>query len=48
VRQKGKEPVVPDLFHVDEPQLTVVKRNAIAPPKKAAKPGGPSFSAPRK
>lgn len=43
VRVKGKEPVVPDLFHCDEPQLVVMKRNAISKPKTKKDNGGPSF-----
>ena len=46
VREKGKVPIVPDLFHVDEPQCVVVKRNVVN--KKKEQPnGGPSFFAPR-
>jgi len=44
VRVKGKVPVVPDLFHCDEPQLVVMKRNAImAQPKSKKDNGGPSY-----
>lgn len=34
--------VMPDLFHVDEPQLVVVKKNAITPAKPKKRLGGPS------
>lgn len=39
---KNKAPEVPDLYHVDEPQLDVVKRSKVK--TRAEKvPGGPSF-----
>ena len=49
IREKGKEPVVPDLFHVDEPQLEVVKRGVVEIHNNSdpADPGGPSYFASR-
>lgn len=50
IRVAGKEPIVPELFNVDEPQLVVIKKNAIATSKKSKQkedPGGPSFFSPR-
>lgn len=48
IKAKDKEPIVPDLFHVDEPQLKITKKHAIdVQAKKADDNGGPSFFAPR-
>ena len=46
---KDSAPEVPELFHVDEPQLNIVKRGKIARPnqkKGGGPPGGPSFFGP--
>lgn len=46
VREKGKEPKVPDLYHVDEPQLAIVKRKVVKCQENGATaPGGPSYFA---
>ena len=47
LRKKGEIPVVPDLFHVDEPQLVVVRRNVIKQKSEGKDNGGPSFFGPR-
>ena len=41
--EKNKAAVVPDIFHVDEPQLNVVKRGVIKRQTEDANTGGPSF-----
>lgn len=41
IKEKGKESIVPELFHVDEPQLDLVKRSTLKKTT-AKKPGGPS------
>ena len=42
IRKAGEAPTVPELFHVDEPQLIIMKRQVVQ--KKAEAPnGGPSF-----
>jgi hypothetical protein len=38
--EKGKAPIVPELYHVDEPQLDLVK---ILPKKKKTTTGGASY-----
>lgn len=44
IRVKGKEAVVPEHYHVDEPQLEVLKRAKIKRQTKKDDPtGGPSF-----
>ncbi|KKN39823.1 hypothetical protein LCGC14_0739350 [marine sediment metagenome] len=49
IREKGKEPIVPELFHVDEPQLVIMKVGAIkVQTRKAKSNGGPSYFGPRK
>ncbi len=42
IREKNKAPIVPELFHVDEPQLDIVKRGKIKP-QGEKETGGPSF-----
>lgn len=44
---EGKEAIVPDLFHVDEPQLEIMKKNVIDVKARKNDNGGPSFFAPR-
>jgi len=46
VKEKGKAPIVPALFHVDEPQLVLVKKSTLK--KNTTKDtGGPSYFAKR-
>lgn len=40
VQEKGKLPEVPELYHVDEPQLEIISE--AKEPKKKTKRGGPS------
>jgi hypothetical protein len=41
--EKNKTAVVPDIFHVDEPQLNIVKRGVIKRQTGDISTGGPSF-----
>ncbi len=44
IRKKGEAALVPELYHVDEPQLHIVKRGKIKrQTQKGEQPGGPSF-----
>lgn len=41
IREKGKEAIVPDIYHVDEPQLVIIKKQIIKKAK-VTTTGGPS------
>ncbi len=50
IEKKGEAVIVPDLWEVDEPQLTIVKRGKVKrqiPKAEAKKDGGPSKHVPR-
>ena len=42
VREKGKVPNVPELFHVDEPQLEIITKGVVHVRGVVEDPGGPS------